>query len=214
MVTNSIVCYTSALLLMFQSVYGVELTFDLPDSARDCFHEEIDKNTSVVLEYQVVTGGQYDVDVVLEGPNQEILYQQTRSQFDSHQFTTTTKGVYTVCFSNEFSTFSHKIIYMDFQVGDENPLTPDIDEHATALTQLESSAQEIHKSLNAILDYQTHHRLREAQGRKRAEELNERVLWWSIAEAFAILAISITQVLVLRNFFTDRTPHQQRYGRL
>lgn len=35
----------------------------------------------------MVTGGQYDVDVVLEGPNQEILYQQTRSQFDSHQFT-------------------------------------------------------------------------------------------------------------------------------
>lgn len=55
---------------------------------------------------------------------------------------------------------------------------------------------------------------REAQGRKRAEELNERVLWWSIAEAFAILAISITQVLVMRNFFTDRSPNQQRYGRL
>lgn len=48
---------------------------------------------------------------------------------------------------------------MDFQVGDEVPLTPDIDAHATALTQLESSAQEIHKSLNSILDYQTHHRL-------------------------------------------------------
>lgn len=48
---------------------------------------------------------------------------------------------------------------MDFQVGDENPLTPNIEDHATALTQLESAAQEIHKSLNAILDYQTHHRL-------------------------------------------------------
>lgn len=48
---------------------------------------------------------------------------------------------------------------MDFQVGDEAPLTPNIEEHATALTQLESSAQEIHKSLNTILDYQTHHRL-------------------------------------------------------
>lgn len=48
---------------------------------------------------------------------------------------------------------------MDFQVGDENPLTPNIEDHATALTQLESSAQEIHKSLNSILDYQTHHRL-------------------------------------------------------
>lgn len=48
---------------------------------------------------------------------------------------------------------------MDFQVGVEAPLTPNIEEHATALTQLESAAQEIHKSLNSILDYQTHHRL-------------------------------------------------------
>lgn len=38
---------------MYHSVSGVELTFDLPDSARDCFHEDIKKNTSVVLEYQV-----------------------------------------------------------------------------------------------------------------------------------------------------------------
>lgn len=62
---------------------------------------------------------------------------------------------------------------MDFSAGEETPL-PGIDEHAGVLTQMESSAQEIHKSLNAILDYQTHHRLREAQGRKRAEDLNER----------------------------------------
>ena len=24
-----------------------------------------------------------------------------------------------MCFSNEFSTFSHKIVYMDWQIGDE-----------------------------------------------------------------------------------------------
>lgn len=53
MVTNSLLCYFTTLLLMCQSVLSVELTFDLPDSARDCFHEHIKKNTSVVLEYQV-----------------------------------------------------------------------------------------------------------------------------------------------------------------
>lgn len=48
---------------------------------------------------------------------------------------------------------------MDFQVGEETPLIPNMEAHATALTALESAAQEIHKSLNSILDYQTHHRL-------------------------------------------------------
>lgn len=73
---------------------------------------------------------------------------------------------------------------------------------------MESSAQEIHKSLNSILDFQTHHRLREAQGRKRAEDLNERVLWWSVQETILIIVTSVGQVLILRNFFTDKkTPY-------
>lgn len=71
---------------------------------------------------------------------------------------------------------------------------------------MESSAQDIHKALNTIIDFQTHHRLREAQSRKRAEDLNERVLWWSVCEAIGILAITIGQVFILKNFFTDKKP--------
>lgn len=35
---------------------------------------------------QVITGGQYDVDVKVEGPNKQIIYQQQKMQYDSHQF--------------------------------------------------------------------------------------------------------------------------------
>uniref|UniRef100_A0A182PKZ0 GOLD domain-containing protein n=1 Tax=Anopheles epiroticus TaxID=199890 RepID=A0A182PKZ0_9DIPT len=189
---------------------SVELTFELADNAKECFHEEIQKNQTSTLEFQVVSGGRYDVDVTLESPTGEVIYKQIKTQYDSYQFVAAATGVYAACFSNEFSTFSHKIVYMDFQVGEEQPL-PGIEEHATVLTQLETSAQEIHKGLNAILDYQTHHRLREAQGRKRAEDLNERVLWWSLTETAAILIIAIGQVLVLRNFFSEKKPSQMNY---
>nr|CAD7197573.1 unnamed protein product [Timema douglasi] len=186
---------------------GVELTFELPDNAKECFYQEILKNVTATLEFQVVTGGQYDVDVSLEAPNREIIYRQVKSQFDTHTFTAQISGVYAACFSNEFSTFSHKLVYMDFQVGDEQPL-PGLGEHVTVMTQMESSAQELHKSLNSIIDYQTHHRLREAQGRKRAEDLNEQVMWWSVLETFSILIITVGQVLVLRNFFAEKKPSQ------
>lgn len=82
---------------------------------------------------QVVTGGQYDVDVLLEGPNGNSLYQQYKSQFDSHTFVASETGAYAVCFSNEFSTFSHKVVYMDLVVGEERPL-PNIDQHITVMT--------------------------------------------------------------------------------
>lgn len=92
--------------------------------------------TSITVVFKVVTGGQYDVDVTLEDPKQQILYKQVKMQFDSHTFTAKETGVYVVCFSNEFSTFSHKLVYMDFQVGDEQPL-PGVDkDHATVMTQV------------------------------------------------------------------------------
>ena len=184
---------------------GVELTFELPDNAKQCFFQEIEKNVTAMLEFQVVTGGQYDVDVTLEAPNKQIIYRQIKMQFDSHQFTAPLSGAYQACFSNEFSTFSHKLVYMDFRVGEQLPLAG-LGEHVTVMTQMESSADEVHKNLNKILDYQTHHRLREAQGRKRAEELNERVLVWSVTETLAILIISVGQVFVLKTFFTERKP--------
>lgn len=198
-------CLFTLFTIYFKFTTGTELTFELPDSAKECFHEEIKKNTSVTVEFQVVTGGQYDVDVTVEDPKKKIIYKQIKMQFDSHTFTTEHTGVYIVCFSNEFSTFSHKLVYFDLQVGDEQPL-PGIGEHVTVMTQMESSAQDIHKSLNSIIDFQTHHRLRETQGRKRAEDLNERVLWWSILESLAVLVIGFGQVFVLKNFFTDKKP--------
>lgn len=94
---------------------------------------------------------------------------------------------------------------MDLQVGEEQAL-PGVGEHVTVMTQMETSAQEIHKSLNTILDFQTHHRLREAQGRKRAEDLNERVMWWSIMETVAVFVIAVGQVFILKNFFAERKP--------
>uniref|UniRef100_A0A8D8QSH7 Transmembrane emp24 domain-containing protein 7 n=1 Tax=Cacopsylla melanoneura TaxID=428564 RepID=A0A8D8QSH7_9HEMI len=191
-------------LILHQLTQAVELTFELADNARECFFEDIQKNTSVVLEFQVVTGGKYDVDVSIEAPTKEVIYRQVKSQFDSHQFVTLMSGTYIVCFSNEFSTYSHKVVYMDFQVGDE-PQLPGIQDHVTVMTQMESSTQEVHKSLNSIIDYQTHHRLREAQGRKRAEDLNERVMWWSSIEFVVVLLASTLQVYIVKNFFASRT---------
>lgn len=69
---------------------------------------------------------------------------------------------------------------------------------------METSAVNIHEDLKTIDDYQTHFRLRESQGRAFAEDLNERVMFWSIGESVVVVIIGIGQILVLRSFFTDK----------
>ena len=73
---------TLALVLHCGGVGGVELTFELPDNAKECFHEIIEKDTESTLEFQVVTGGHYDVDVILTDPTRNVLYKQIKKQYD------------------------------------------------------------------------------------------------------------------------------------
>lgn len=111
-----LVNFALVLLQLIDTINSVELTFELPDNSKECFYQDIAKNKSAVLEFQVgyqwkeicltischdntkllniadntfqvITGGQYDVDVELMAPNKEIIYKQIKSQFDSHQFT-------------------------------------------------------------------------------------------------------------------------------
>lgn len=58
-----------------------------------------------------------------------------KKQYDSFTFTAAKNGTYKFCFSNEFSTFTHKTVYFDFQVGDDPPLFPN-ENRVTALTQV------------------------------------------------------------------------------
>ncbi len=78
--------------------------------------------------------------------------------------------------------------------------------------QMESACVSIHEALKSVIDYQTHFRLREAQGRSRAEDLNTRVAFWSIGEAIILLVVSISQVVLLRSFFSDKKTTTTRVG--
>ncbi|EDO42051.1 predicted protein [Nematostella vectensis] len=181
-----------------------ELTFELEDNARQCFYEELKKDAKATLEFQVITGGNYDVDVILYDINEKELYSVQKKQYDSHTFTVEQPGIYKFCFSNEFSTISHKTVYFDFQSGEETQLTKTMGNHHTALTQMETACVTIHENLKIAIDYQTHHRLRESQGRDMAEYLNERVQWWSVGESVLIVIVGICQVFILRQFFAER----------
>lgn len=72
--------------------------------------------------------------------------------------------------------------------------------------QMEAACVTIHEALRTVIESQTHYRLREAQDRARAEDLNSRVSYWSVSETVALFVVSVSQVLLLKSFFTERRP--------
>lgn len=41
-------------LQLIDIINSVELTFELPDNSKECFYQDIGKNKSAILEYQVL----------------------------------------------------------------------------------------------------------------------------------------------------------------
>jgi len=62
-------------------------------------------------------------------PGKRVLYKDTQKQYDSFTWTTDVDGEYRFCFSNEFSTFTHKLVYFDFQVVIYDWLGPEVCMH-------------------------------------------------------------------------------------
>lgn len=185
------------------AVFGTELTLELAQNDKQCFYEELEKDTKFYVEFQVIAGGNYDLDCFVTDPLGNVLYNEEKKQYDSFSHTTTMSGVYKVCFSNEFSTLSPKTVYLEFRHGNEKPLLQNM-VGTTALTQLESSCVSIHQILNVVSESQTWYRLREAHDRIKAEHLLERVTFWSIGETVLLFFIGIGQVVLLRSFFAEK----------
>lgn len=194
----------SSLVLIMSLAHAVELTFELPDKEEHCFYEEIKENVQLTLEFQVVEGGKNDVDCKIEDPKQRVLYEVKKKNYDTYQTMTKIGGEYKICFSNEFSTFTHKIVYFDLQVGEDDDARlwdPEADKKDLALQQTEMSTVTVYNKLKSIIDYQTHHRLKEVSERHFAEGLRDRVQLWSLLQFIIMITVSLVQVLIVRSFF-------------
>jgi len=92
-------------------------------------------NAIVHMLTQVIEGGNYDVDVFISS-QQGTLYKEQKKQYDQFTWTTKGDGEIRFCFSNEFSTVTHKVVYFDFQAGDDDPLRQPSGNPLTAMTQV------------------------------------------------------------------------------
>ena len=186
----------------------VQLTFELPDNEKMCFFQHFKGSKKYNFNYEVLKGGNFDIDVSVTSPNGKILYKETRKMHDEVDFESSI-GAYSFCFSNEFSTISHKTIFLSLEEEELDSLAVEAgNESPTAHTQMESSLENIHRSASQVVGYQTEYRLNEARGRFIAENLNQRVQWWSVGQSIIIFIVGFGQVFILKALFSERKQKQ------
>uniref|UniRef100_A0A8C5EDQ2 Transmembrane p24 trafficking protein 7 n=1 Tax=Gouania willdenowi TaxID=441366 RepID=A0A8C5EDQ2_GOUWI len=138
---------------MSRSVLDTVLTFELPDNARQCFYKDIIIGTKSTLMFKVVMGGHFDVDCRLEDPEGTTLYKKMKKQYDSFTFNATKNRTYKFCFSNKFSTFTHKTANFDFQVEDDPHSSIAPLNKTTALAHIQTQYQQMLALLSEPVDW-------------------------------------------------------------
>ncbi|VDM33465.1 unnamed protein product [Hydatigera taeniaeformis] len=193
------VLFTIASLNLLSLVSSSSFTFELPDGETRCFYAVIKKDEGTTVEFQVTSGGNFDIDVTLRDPFKNVVKVLQREQYDFFEYTAKVDGEYELCFSNEFSSVTHKIVYMNWELESEksNPIGD------APLTMVDSTMYAIHENLKNAAAAQTRVRLQEATSRSFVEALNERVTWGSFIHVIVILVVAVGQVYLLRSLFNS-----------
>jgi len=95
--------------------FDIELTIIIPANQRECFHQVIEMGQTVEIQYEVLAGGDIDINYWFYSPTNRVL-QSDLKKGDGHQTLKLEEtGEYRFCFDNSFSRFSQKQVYFSLR---------------------------------------------------------------------------------------------------
>ncbi|CAF2065786.1 unnamed protein product [Rotaria magnacalcarata] len=214
--------YLYCLITLAISAYGIdiELTIIVPANQRECFHEILEKDVTVEIEYEVLAGGDSDISYWFYSPENRILQSELKKH-DGHQTLKLEEtGEYRFCFDNSFSRFSQKQVYFSLrslhEQGKSDNVTEDwmnsiskddLGELQNKFDDIKSSFQRIWNNMEAAQRYQNIFKMFEMHDRVVIENSFDRVNFWSIINSTLMFIVTIIQVITIRSLFENKSAY-------
>lgn len=211
-------CYQPAILLYICLIYlpsfVFSLYFDLGETEKKCFIEDVPEDTMIVGKYKVEmfdriqnrfvpTLPGFGMHVKVQDPNSKVVLSRTYAAEGRFAFTSQMAGEHEIClFSNSSAWFggSQLRIHLDLRVGEGGN---DYQEIATKdkLNELQLRVRQLLDQVQQITKEQNYQRSREERFRQTSESTSQRVLWWALAQAIVLVVVGLGQMLHLKSFF-------------
>uniref|UniRef100_A0A0N5A4E9 GOLD domain-containing protein n=1 Tax=Parastrongyloides trichosuri TaxID=131310 RepID=A0A0N5A4E9_PARTI len=201
----------------FSNYDEVGLSILIPPRARECFYQRVldRKYKFVEFSYQVISGGDLDVNVNINGPHGEIIASDVKQSDGTHKIDITGErggfGDYAICIDNSFSYQTSKLVYIEVYMldhegryGSLNKLTNNgLSSLNEKISNFDLTSQSIKSKLNTIQQDQQHLRIMEARDRSQMEQNFEKVNFYSAMATMVMVITSIIQVFTVRALFNS-----------
>lgn len=193
------------------------MTVEVKAGTEECFYEVIKGGETLDVEYQVIDGGQgeLDVDFYMAGHTGNVLLQDVRRSEGTHRITISEEGHYRLCWDNTFSHFSTKTVFFGITIenDDDDDLWDDgLEETITAEEIYEMKIEDIKDAMGRIRAHLTKSRFMqdqlrayEARDRNVAENNCTKVNTWSMINIIVMIVTGMIQVILLRSLFDDKS---------
>ncbi|KIV92360.1 hypothetical protein B0A52_07456 [Exophiala mesophila] len=186
-------------------VSATALTYKLGASERACFFADVQRqNAKVAFYFAVQSGGSFDVDYSVVGPNDKKIMDGQKERQGDFVFTAQNVGEYRFCFNNEMSTFADKMVDFEVAVEDESKsalLPQKAGSSPEQHSALEDSIFKVSGQLSTISRMQKYFRTRENRNFSTVRSTEQRIFNFSLVEVFMMVGMAVLQVLVVRFFF-------------
>ncbi|KAI9854617.1 MAG: hypothetical protein M1824_000259 [Vezdaea acicularis] len=195
---------TSTLLAFLPLVTSTALTYKLAANEKACFYAWVDKEgAKVAFYFAVQSGGSFDVDYSVYGPNDKPIMEGTKERQADFVFTAERTGEYRFCFNNEMSTFAEKLVDFEIAVENESRATLPSKQGTSPeqTTALEESIFKLSGQLSTINRNQKYFRTRENRNFSTVRSTERRIFNFSVVESAMMVAMAGLQVFVVRFFF-------------
>jgi len=194
------------LLVLFANVFS--LSIQVEPKSSDCFYEDFMAGREVTVSWDILRGGKLDIGVKIEFISDsaqlgesilfdKMIFQGTNER--SYSFRTRFDGRYAICFNNEMSRFTPKVI--QFQISGSTKWGLANTESEKSLSPMEKSVRKIATETELLNAMQTFLRNREIRNRRTQESTNTRVFWTTAAESLVLVGVAVAQVYFLRRSF-------------
>ncbi|KAL8970881.1 MAG: hypothetical protein Q9183_001309 [Haloplaca sp. 2 TL-2023] len=204
---------------LYTLISATALTYKLQPSERACFFSYADQKGLKLAFYfagrvlskdtdlhyaQVQSGGSFDVDYSVVGPNGKTIMDGTKERQGDFVFTAKEQGEYRFCFNNEMSTFAEKMVDFEIAVENESKNAQLPSKQGTSPEQtsaLEESILKVSRDLSTINRNQKYFRTRENRNMSTVKSTEGRIFNFSVMESALMVAMAGLQVFIVRFFF-------------
>jgi len=180
------------------------LVIRLEPGERECFLLEVKKEAAVSGNFELISEvAARPLAVVVSGEAGAAPLYETKGEADgTFAFDVADDGVVDLCVANG-NKAQHDGIARTVGFAIRSAVHHD-EAGEGSLDALLDVSEELNEGLLTLTDHQAYMRRREEHHDEVLRSTRSRVLWWTVAETVALIALSLWQVLYIRAFFETK----------